>query len=142
MALGPVEYAVIAFPGNRFNGDVVPALSELVESETIHIIDLVFVHKDADGVLTIGEIEELDAELGAVFAELEGDIDDLLNEEDLQEVSALLPPNSSAAVIIWENLWADRFATAVRESGGQLVDSGRIPHDIVMGALEYSGVEI
>ena len=110
MAIGPVEYAVIAFPGNRFNGDVVPALSELVENGTVHIIDLVFIHKDQDGTLTIGELEELDAELGAVFAELEGEIDDLLNEEDLQGISTLLPPNSSAAVIVWENLWAERFA--------------------------------
>jgi uncharacterized membrane protein len=142
MALGPVEYAVIAFPGNRFNGDVVPALSELVDNDTIHIIDLVFVYKDADGALTVGEIEELDAELGALFAELEGEVDDLLNEEDLHELAALLPPNSSAAVIVWENLWAERFAAAVRGSGGQLVDSGRIPHEVVVGALEYSGIEI
>jgi uncharacterized membrane protein len=141
MTVGPVEYAVIAFPGNRFNGDVVPALSELVENDVIHIIDLVFVHKDEDGTLTIGELEELDAELGAVFAELEGDVEDLLNEEDLHEISALLPPNSSAAVIVWENLWAERFANAVRGSGGQLVDSGRIPYDVVMGAMEYSGIE-
>mgnify|MGYP003377950100 CR=1 FL=1 len=98
MNLGPVEYAVIAFPGNRFNGDVVPALSELVDSGTVHIIDLVFVHKDADGILTIGELEQLDAELGAVFAELEGDIDGLLSEEDLSDISALLSDNSSAAV--------------------------------------------
>ena len=141
MALGPVEYAVIAFPGNRFNGDVVPALSELVESGTIHIIDLVFAHMDADGVLTVGELEELDAELGAVFADLEGDVNDLLNEEDLNEISTLLPPNSSAAIIVWENLWAERFAAAVRGSGGQLVDSGRIPYDVVLGALEYAGIE-
>ena len=141
MALGPVEYAVIAFPGNRFNGDVVHALSELVESGTIHIIDLVFAHMDADGVLTVGELEELDAELGAVFADLEGDVNDLLNEEDLNEISTLLPPNSSAAIIVWENLWAERFAAAVRGSGGQLVDSGRIPHEVVAAALENSGVE-
>ena len=141
MALGPVEYAVIAFPGNRFNGDVVPALSELVESGTIRIIDLVFAHMDADGVLTVGELEELDAELGAVFADLEGDVNDLLNEEDLNEISTLLPPNSSAAIIVWENLWAERFAAAVRGSGGQLVDSGRIPHEVVAAALENSGVE-
>ena len=141
MALGPVEYAVIAFPGNRFNGDVVPALSELVESGTIHIIDLVFAHMDADGVLTVGELEELDAELGAVFADLEGDVNDLLNEEDLNEISTLLPPNSSAAIIVWENLWAERFAAAVRGAGGQLVDSGRIPHEVVAAALENSGVE-
>ena len=141
MALGPVEYAVIAFPGNRFNGDVVPALIELVESETVHIIDLVFVHKNADGVLTVGEIEELDADLGAVFAKLEGEVDDLLNEDDLNEIATLLSSNSSAAVIVWENLWAERFANAVRASGGQLVDSGRIPHDVVVAALEYSAIE-
>ena len=141
MALGPVEYAVIAFPGNRFNGDVVPALSELVDSGTVHIIDLVFVHKDADGILTIGELEQLDAELGAVFAELEGDIDGLLSEEDLSDISALLSDNSSAAVIVWENLWAERFAAAVRASGGQLVDSGRIPHEVALAAMEYSGIE-
>jgi uncharacterized membrane protein len=141
MAIGPVEYAVIAFPGNRFNGDVVPALSELVENDTIHIIDLVFIHKGQDGTLTIGELEELDADLGAVFADLEGEIDDLLNEEDLQDISTLLSPNSSAAVIIWENLWAERFAAAVRGSGGQLVDSGRIPYELVVAALEYSGIE-
>ena len=140
MNLGPVEYAVIAFPGNRFNGDVVPALSELVDSGTVHIIDLVFVHKDADGILTIGELEQLDAELGAVFAELEGDIDGLLSEEDLSDISALLSDNSSAAVIVWENLWAERFATAVRASGGHLVDSGRIPHAVAPAAMEYSGL--
>ena len=96
---------------------------------------------DADGVLTVGELEELDAELGAVLADLEGDVNDLLNEEDLNEISTLLPPNSSAAIIVWENLWAERFAAAVRGSGGQLVDSGRIPHEVVAAALENSGVE-
>ena len=140
MSFGPVEYAVIAFPGNRFNGDVVPALSELVEREIVHILDLVFVHKDEDGRLTVGEIEGLDAELGAVFADLEGDVDALLNEDDLADVAALLSDNSSAAVIIWENLWAARFAAAVRDSGGWLVDSGRIPHDVVAAAMDYSGV--
>jgi len=141
MTLGPVEYAVIAFPGNRFNGDVVPALIDLVENDVIHIIDLVFVHKDEAGTLTIGEIEELDTDLGAVFAKLQGDVDDLINEEDLEDIAALLSPNSSAAVIVWENLWAERFASAVRASGGHLVDSGRIPPDVVMEAMEYSGIE-
>jgi len=112
-----------------------------VDSGTVHIIDLVFVHKDADGILTIGELEQLDAELGAVFAELEGDIDGLLSEEDLSDISALLSDNSSAAVIVWENLWAERFAAAVRASGGQLVDSGRIPHEVALAAMEYSGIE-
>lgn len=28
--IGPVDYAVIAFPGNRFRGEIGPALSDLV----------------------------------------------------------------------------------------------------------------
>lgn len=141
MALGPVEYVVLAFPGNRFNGDVIPALSALVAGEFVHILDLVFVTKDADGNLVIGEIEQLDAELLVAFAALEGDIDDLLNADDLREIAAEIPPNSTAAVIVWENLWAERFAAAVRGSGGQVVDSGRIPYEVALAALTYSGIE-
>jgi len=141
MTVGPVEYVVIAFPGSRFNGDVVPALAELVEQGTVHILDLVFVHKSEDGTMTVGEVEALDPELGAVFARLEGDIDDLLNDDDLNDIAAEMTPNSTAAVLVWENLWAARFAEAVRASGGELVDSGRIPHEIVLEALAYAGIE-
>jgi len=141
MTVGPVEYVVIAFPGSRFNGDVVPALAELVEQQFVHILDLVFVHKSEDGTMTAGEVEALDPELGAVFARLEGDIDDLLNEEDLSDIAAEMAANSVAVVIVWENLWAARFAEAVRASGGELVDSGRIPHDVAVAAMTYSGIE-
>ena len=91
--------------------------------------------------MTAGEVEALDPELGAVFARLEGDIDDLLNEEDLSDIAAEMAANSVAVVIVWENLWAARFAEAVRASGGELVDSGRIPHDVAVAAMTYSGIE-
>ena len=32
--IGPVEYIMLAFPGNRFKGEIVPALAELVDNET------------------------------------------------------------------------------------------------------------
>ena len=47
MTIGPVEYAVFAFPGNRFTGEIAPALAELVDAGTIRIIDIAFVIKDA-----------------------------------------------------------------------------------------------
>ena len=56
MALGSVAHALIAFPGNRFNGDVVPALNVRVDNDTIHIIDLVCLFQDADGALTVAVI--------------------------------------------------------------------------------------
>ena len=48
--IGPVEYMIVSFPGNRFTGEIAPALGKLVESNTIRIIDLAFVSKD-DGRL-------------------------------------------------------------------------------------------
>ena len=43
MSIGPIEYLVVAFPGNKFKGEIVPALAELVESNTIRILDLVLI---------------------------------------------------------------------------------------------------
>lgn len=139
MSMGPVEYMVVSFPGNRFNGDLVPALSELVEKGIVNIVDLAFIHKDEAGNLTVVEVENLDNDLGIVFAGLEGEVGDLLNADDLLAEGHLVPNNSTAAVIIWENVWATRFAAAVRESGGEVVDSGRIPFDVVRAALDYAG---
>jgi len=49
MAEGPVHYIVVAFPENRFSGQIAPALAELVDNGTIRVIDLAFVAKDANG---------------------------------------------------------------------------------------------
>ena len=58
MGIGPVEYGVVAFPGNKFKGEIAPALGELVESGTIRIIDLAFVLKDSDGNVAGVELED------------------------------------------------------------------------------------
>jgi hypothetical protein len=51
-------------------------------------------------------------------------------------VAAAIEPGSSAAVLVWENIWAAPFASAVRRSGGQLVASGRIPIQAILAAIE------
>jgi hypothetical protein len=133
--MGPVEYLVVEFPGNRFKGDIVPALMELTERGTIHIIDLLFIKKDADGSVAAFELNNLPAEEAAAFEPLEGEIDDLLNEEDALTVAAALQPNSSAGVLVFENVWATRLRDAIVASGGRLVDNARIPATIVDAAF-------
>lgn len=142
MPLGPVEYILIAFPGNRFNGQIVPALRELVDGGIIHIIDLLFIKKDAEGNLLVVELENAEDDEGAPFGELEGEIDDLLSMEDIELAAAELPNNSSAGLLVWENVWAARFAAAVRDANGQVLANERIPHAIVEAALEAAGVEL
>ena len=136
--VGPVEYVALAFPGNKFKGDIIPALQELVDAGTIRIIDLAFVIKDADGNVLAMELEEMDSEAGKAFATLQHEVGDLINEVDLKEIGSALEPNSSAAILVWEDAWASKFTNAVRDAGGVLIDRQTVPYDIVQAALEYS----
>lgn len=131
--IGPIEYLLIEFPGNRFTGEIAPAIADLVENGTIRILDLVFVMKDDDGTISTFEYDELD-EL-AVYAEIDGDAGGVLSDEDLALAAEVLPANSSALLILWEDLWAAPLASAVRGAGGVIRGGERIPHDIVVAAL-------
>jgi hypothetical protein len=138
--IGPVEFIVLGFPGNRFKGEIVPALADLVESETIRIIDLAFVKKDADGSITTIELEDMDGdEAGGIGAH--GDVGDLLSATDLERAAEALEPNNSAAVLVWENTWAARFAQAVRNADGLVLENMRIPHDVVQAAIAAASSE-
>lgn len=133
-SIGPVDIALVVFEGNNFTGDVAPALAELNDSGTVHIIDLAFVSKDADGATTVIEVE--DAGVAEAFAGLTNDRLDLLNDEDLDLFAADLEPNTSALVVVWENSWMARIGAAIRGSGGYLAGMTRIPADVVAAAID------
>lgn len=136
MTVAPVEYLIIGFDGNEFNGEIAPAIVDLVDSGVIRILDLVFIAKDAEGNVTAFEYDELEAllPLGAVTEESMG----LLNDEDVEMAAETLEPNCSAAFLVWEDLWAARFAEAVRDSGGTFLAGERIPHELVLAAIAES----
>jgi len=136
MPVGPVEYLIVAFPGNQFNGEIVPALAELIESDTIRLLDLVFIAKDADGNVLGVEFDEHD-DLSP-FAALEAELHNVITLEDIEYAATDLEPNSSAAVLVWEDLWAAPLANALRDSGGILVESARIPSDLIEAAIELT----
>ncbi len=136
MNLGPVEYVVIGFPGNKFKGQIAPALMDLIDKSTIHIIDLIFVKKDGDGTVSSVEWDQLDSDELAALQGITGEIRDLINEADIQHLAEGLEPNTSAAVIVWENTWARAFADAVRDAAGQLVAFERIPREVIEAALQ------
>jgi hypothetical protein len=134
MRIGPVEYIVVSFPGNQFNGRIAPELIALVESGTVRILDLIFIGKDAGGNVLALEIDELADALG--FDKLPGEFGGLIGPDDIEYVAAQLEPNSSAGLLIWEDVWATPFASAVLESGGIVLQGARIPHDVIESALD------
>lgn len=138
MSIGPVEYMIVAFPGNRLKGEIVPALAELVEAGTLRIIDLAFVMKDADGVVVTAEMGDLDSEVFKAFDALSPETMGLLNQEDLAAAGEELEPNSSAALLVWEDVWATKLRDAILNAGGELLDLERIPHEVVKAAMEFA----
>jgi len=135
MAVGPVDVVIIGFPGNKFTGQIAPALLDLVESGTIRVIDLLFVVKDTDGVVTTIEAADLDPEQGAGYLAIDIAQPGALGTEDAEEVSDDIPPNSSALLIAFENTWAAKIVAALQSSDGFVIDQIRIPVDVVNAAI-------
>ncbi len=137
--MGPVDYIVVEFPGNKMTGEGLPILVDLVERGIIRLIDLVFFTKADDGSVAMVEIADLDGDGSLDLAIFEGASAGVLGEDDINEAAAAVEGGSSAALLVYENRWAAPFAAAVRRGGGQLVAFGRIPIPALVAALEADG---
>jgi uncharacterized membrane protein len=136
--IGPVDYAIIAFPGNRFRGEIAPAIADLVEAGTIRVIDIAFVGKDQDGNAVAMELMELDPDVQEGLEKAGIEVSGLFNEDDLMDAADGLEPNSSAALLVWENVWARKVTQAMRDAGGELLAFERLPHEVVQAAREWA----
>lgn len=127
MALGPIEVLVVSFPGNEFNGAIIPELERLVDNDTISIIDGLLVRKDADGEVTFTEFAELGGNADAErLANVMDQIESLISDEDVMELAASLEPDSSEAILVFEHTWAKPLRDAIVASGGVLADNFRV----------------
>ncbi|MFF7251389.1 DUF6325 family protein [Embleya sp. NPDC008237] len=133
---GPIDYLVVEFPGSRMTGEGLPLLVDLVDRGIIRILDLVFVMKEQDGSIRGVELTDLTGDSELDLTVFEGVSSGLLGEDEIDEVSGVLEPGSSAGVLVYENAWAGPLAAALRRGGGRLVANGRIPVEDVLASLE------
>lgn len=134
--MGPVDYIVVEFPGNKMTGEAYPLLVDLVDRGIIRILDLAFLRKEEDGTVTTLQQQDLERLNILEMALFDGAASGLLGQDDLDEAAKALEPNSSAGVLVYENVWAAPFAAALRRAGGQLVASGHIPVQSLVAALD------
>lgn len=135
---GPVDYLVVEFPAGKseFTGEMASTLSDLVDGGLVRVLDLLILRKEEDGSFDGFELSDLDdSEVGELRA-FERDVAELLSEEDVVAIAEAMEPGSTAAVLVWENSWAAPFASSVRRAGGQLVATGRIPIQAIIGLIE------
>ena len=134
--LGPVDYLVVEFPANtqNFTGEIAEELVKLHDAGTIRVMDVLILIKDDDGNVEAHELSDF-PNLGEV-GKLEAQLAETLAEEDVVNLAAAMDPGSVAGVLIFENLWAAPFGSAVRRAGGQLIANGRIPIQAIIAAVE------
>ena len=136
MTYGPVDFVALEFKGNQFKGEIFPELMNLVNNEVIRVIDIIVVKKDADGKVTHQEIQETGKNVLAVFNPLKAEINGMIQVEDIELIGEKLENNSTAAILLFENLWAVKFVQAVENANGRAVMNVRIPHEVVVETME------
>jgi hypothetical protein len=135
MTYGPIDFIALEFEGNKFKGHILAELIELVEKEILRVIDLVVILKDENGEVTVREMQQVDEHLLAVFDPLDIKVTGMITEGDIEMVAGQLANGTTAAVMLFENLWAIRFKDALLEADGRLLMQERIPPEVVLEAL-------
>ena len=136
MTYGPIDFVALEFKGNQFKGEILPAIMDLVNRDVVRVIDMIVVRKDADGKVTHREMQEHDKNVLAIFDPLKAEISGMIQVEDIEMIGEKLEANSTAAVILFENLWAIKFVEAVENANGRAVMHVRIPHEDVVEVME------
>ena len=135
MTYGPVDFIAIEFKTDQLTGESLPALLELVQKEIIRVIDLVIILKDQGGETQVLEIEELAPNVLAIFDPLEVEISGIIQVEDIELIAEQMEDNTTAALLLIENLWAIKFGEAVTRASGRMVMYDRIPFEVVNETL-------
>jgi hypothetical protein len=140
--LGPVDYLIVEFPAGQqnFTGEGADELLRLHDAGIIRIMDILILIKNEVGSVDAMELSDL-PELGG-FQRLEAQLAQTpLAEEDVVHLAAAMDPGSTAGVLVYENLWAAPFASAMRRAGGQLIANGRIPIQALIAAVEADAAD-
>ncbi len=127
----PLEYALIGFADAKPTGKIVPELLDLAKRGIVRFVDIVFIYKDEDGVITTLELNDLEPELYEMFVPMGEHVSSLFTNDDLAIAASKLAGNSAALLLLWENLWVADLRQAIVDAGGQLVERAQIAPEVV-----------
>jgi hypothetical protein len=127
----PLEYALVAFPGAKPTGKIVPELLDLGERGIVRFVDIVFIQKDEDGTIDTVELNDLDPETYELFVPMGEHVASLFTNDDLEIAAGKLPKGSAAVLFLWENLWVANLRKAIVDAGGELVERLQIAPEVM-----------
>jgi hypothetical protein len=126
---GPIDYIIVGFKGNKFNGSILKAIDSAIEKNIIDLIGLAVINKDKKGSVAKLDIANLGDEYAVGLKIIKKMDPNLITQDDLNEVAELLEKNTSAGLLVIEQLWAKPLKKALLDADGVLVAEGRIHPD-------------
>lgn len=136
MAFGPIDLIVLEFKYNDFDNKLIGGIADLVSSEVIRILDLVILQKDEQGEVAVKELKELSPADLALLEPMRAEISGMITADDINLIGKKLKENTTAAIMLFENLWTIRLKQDVHDSGGRLVMHERIPNEVISSAIK------
>ncbi|RPJ44854.1 MAG: DUF1269 domain-containing protein [Chloroflexi bacterium] len=136
MTYGPIDFLALEFQTEKLKGEILPALLELVEKQIVRVIDLVIIQKYEDGHHEAVEMNQLSPDVLAIFDPLHAEVNELIQVEDIDGVAAKMENGTTAAALLFENLWAVKFKESLLRADARLIEQLRVPHEVVVEAME------
>jgi Family of unknown function (DUF6325) len=130
MTLGPLEYVMIAFEGNRFSGQIITALHDAQEKGIIRVIDLLVIKKDEQGNVMALELSDLSEEEARPFGFLAGKLLSIFEPDDVEATAEKIPNNSAAGLLLIEDTWAIPLKEAILSAGAVARDGGLLAYEV------------
>jgi hypothetical protein len=136
MTYGPIDLLALGFNTNNLKGEILPELYKLVQNQIVRVVDLVMIQKHSDGKYAVVELQQLSPELISAFDPLKAEISGIIQVEDIEMIANGMENDTTAAVMLFENLWSIKFAEAVVRAKGRVLAYDRIPFEVVNETLE------
>lgn len=130
MTLGPLEYVMVAFEGNRFSGEILTALRDAQEKGSIRVIDMLMIKKDEQGNVMAMELSDLSEEEARPFGFLAGNLLNIFEPDDVEATAEKMPNNSAAGLLLIEDTWAIPLKEAILRAGAVARDGGLIAYEV------------
>ncbi|REJ04661.1 hypothetical protein DY023_14615 [Microbacterium bovistercoris] len=132
---GPLEYTLVGFEGDKPDASVIDALTEMLGTGLVRLVDFLLISKSDAGEVTVVEVEDdpdgLD--LGDIALAASG----ITGEEDIAEFAELVPPGGSAALVALEMTYQRELARRFAASGGVVLRHERIPAPVVNALIDH-----
>ena len=134
--MGPVDYVILGFKGNNFDGSIMSELTKAVDSGIMRVLDLLFIMKDKDGTVAEAEFEDQSDDLKETFGDFRRADDlPLLSDSDVEKIGKQMENDTAAGVLVIEHVWAKGLKQAIKDAGGFLIADGRVHPEAVETAM-------